>query len=91
MSADITTTLAERGKTHGSFSANAEISQKLKDVCEHTTGWGRLSYVQKEALHIMFGKVGRILAGNPNEPDHWHDIAGYSTLAHEETRTPEPQ
>ena len=91
MSADIRTTLAERRKTHGDFSANAEISQKLKDVCRQTAGWGRLSYAQKEALDYHFGKIGRILSGNPDEPDHWRDIAGYSTLAYEETRTPEPQ
>jgi hypothetical protein len=25
-------------------------------------------------------KMSRILCGNPNEPDHWRDIAGYATL-----------
>lgn len=83
---NITDTLAERRKTHGSFSTNAEISQKLKDVIQHTTGWGKLTHVQREALDMICGKVGRILAGNPHEPDHWHDIAGYSELAHEEAR-----
>ena len=29
---------------------------------------------------MIVHKIGRILAGNPNHSDHWHDIAGYATL-----------
>lgn len=25
-------------------------------------------------------KIARILVGDCNHPDHWHDIAGYATL-----------
>ena len=43
-------------------------------------GWRRLSHVQKESLEMNVHKIGRILAGDPNEPDHWNDISGYSKL-----------
>lgn len=39
-----------------------------------------LSSAQAEALEMIQHKIGRILSGNPNEPDHWRDIAGYATL-----------
>ena len=72
-------TLKERQKTHGNFKTHAEISQKLKAVLwEH--GYQELEADQIEALEMICHKIARILNGNPNHKDHWHDIAGYSTL-----------
>jgi hypothetical protein len=39
--------------------------------------------MQRESLEMNQHKVARILAGNPDEPDHWFDIAGYATLVHQ--------
>jgi hypothetical protein len=33
-----------------------------------------------ETLSMIAHKIGRIIAGNPEEPDHWRDIAGYAQL-----------
>ena len=72
-------TLKERQKTHGNFKTHAEISQKLKAVLwEH--GYQELEADQIEALEMICHKIARILNGNPNHKDHWHDIGGYSTL-----------
>ena len=73
-------TLGQRAKTHGDFIINGGIMQTLKEECRAMLGWKRLLPHQKEALDMICHKVGRILTGNPNDPDHWHDIAGYSTL-----------
>jgi hypothetical protein len=35
---------------------------------------------QWEALEMIVHKMGRIVNGNPDEVDHWVDIAGYATL-----------
>lgn len=80
--------LEERAKTHGDFTDNAEVMQALKRVVEVSRNWrggqeSRLSPVQKEALHMILHKVGRICSGNPNINDHWDDIAGYAKLASE--------
>ncbi len=72
--------LNERQKTHGDYSMHAEITQELKDKMFEMDGWGRLDYCQKEALHMIAHKIGRILAGNPFFKDHWDDIAGYAKL-----------
>lgn len=73
-------TLDERGARYGKFKDHATISQALKDVMQMTDGWSRLSPDQAEALEMIQHKVARILNGDPNYHDSWHDIGGYSKL-----------
>jgi hypothetical protein len=35
---------------------------------------------QWEALEMIASKMSRIVNGNPDKVDNWHDIAGYATL-----------
>lgn len=79
--------LAERGKTHGDFTDNARVMQALKDTCHRERGWEKLSPVQREAVHMILHKVGRIIS-NPNVHDHWDDIAGYAKLASQRIAIP---
>ena len=72
--------LDERNNTHGSFVINSRVSQKLKDVVRIEEGYSELDLVHREALDHMFGKIGRIMAGQPTFDDHWDDIAGYAQL-----------
>ena len=74
-------TLVQRGNTYGDFSENARVSQRLEAFLRGTAGWHALSEVQKEALKFIVQKISRILTGNPDYKDNWHDIAGYATLA----------
>lgn len=76
----IRSTLAERNSTHGSFTDNARIAQQLREVFRDGR-WDELRNEHKEALDHIAGKISRILSGNPDHKDHWHDIAGYATLA----------
>ena len=75
-------TLQERGSRYGDFSVHAEICQRIQDAMRHTEpfGWDRLSDVQKQALTVIADKVARILSGDPNYGDNWHDIQGYARL-----------
>jgi hypothetical protein len=73
-------TLNERGQQYGNFSNQAEIAQKLKGVVYAEEGYERLSSAHREALDIILHKISRIINGNPNYVDNWHDIAGYATL-----------
>jgi Domain of unknown function (DUF6378) len=77
---NINDTLNERAKTHGDFQENGRIMQMLKDASKTGKNWPHLSDDKKEAIEMILHKIGRILSGNPNEPDHWKDIAGYATL-----------
>lgn len=74
------TTLKQRQRTHGNFESHAAISQALKEVMYEQPSYLELNAVQKEALEMIQHKVARILNGNANHADHWHDIAGYATL-----------
>ena len=77
---DIVDTLTERGHRYGKFKDHARISQSLKDeMCIHLN-WCHLAPDQREALEMIAHKIARILNGDPNYVDSWHDIAGYATL-----------
>ena len=45
-----------------------------------TAGWSALAPHQKESLEMIQHKIARILNGDPNYSDSWHDISGYATL-----------
>lgn len=76
-------TLNERQHTHGEFTDNARVMQGLKLNLRCEPGWIDLTPVQREALEMICHKMGRIMTGNPNEPDHWLDIEGYARLVRE--------
>jgi hypothetical protein len=73
-------TLAERGKCYGSFNGQARIAQEIKTAMRLSPNWTRLSPCMMEALEMIAHKIGRILNGNINHKDSWHDIVGYAKL-----------
>ncbi len=74
-------TLADRMKTHGDFTDHSKTSQALKEVAFKGSKAPLLTPVQVEALEMILHKVARIVEGNPNHADNWHDIGGYAKLA----------
>ncbi len=77
---DIDATLTERGSRYGLFVDHADITQRLKDEMRNSANWESLAPDQKECLEMIAHKVGRILNGDPNYHDSWHDIVGYTKL-----------
>jgi len=73
-------TLAERDKRYGGFINNASIAQRVKAVIRTAPNWYEMSYDKREALEMIASKIGRMLSGDPEYVDNWHDIAGYATL-----------
>lgn len=89
---DIQTTLSERGNTHGDYTNHARVTQDIKRAVvmgriravEHIPGGAivhDMSPWMQETIDMIAHKLGRIAAGDPDFKDHWHDIAGYATLA----------
>ena len=76
-------TLAERGNRYGDFATHAGISQSLKEVMVATPQWAEMPTYQREALEMIAHKIARILNGDPNYADNWHDIQGYARLVEE--------
>lgn len=86
----IEATLAERGTRYGEYTAHAMITQDLKRVMHQTHKWNTLAAHQKETLEMIAHKIGRILNGDPNYHDSWHDIVGYTKLTADELLPKEP-
>ena len=83
-------TLQDRGRHYegpGGYRETASTAQEIKRLFRASPNWTqhRLSYAQKESLDMIANKLSRLLNGNPNHTDTWHDIAGYSTLAEKDT------
>jgi hypothetical protein len=77
---DITDTLAERGNRYGSFKDHARVTQGLKSIMQSCKGYQDMSSDKREALEMIQHKIGRILCGDPEYHDSWHDIVGYAKL-----------
>ena len=83
----IESTLAERGSRYGDFKDHAGIAQNIKRgmMC---AGMDDLPDMHRQALEVIADKIARILSGDPNYADNWHDIQGYAKLV--EDRLPKP-
>lgn len=73
-------TLNERSKTYGKYEDQASFAQSLKELLRTAQGWANLTLPQRESMEMIATKQARILFGDPDHVDGWHDIAGYSTL-----------
>lgn len=73
-------TLQERGSNYGTFVEQGQTAQHIKNAMRAQPGWKLLREHQKEALETIAMKISRILCGDPNYADSWHDIAGYAEL-----------
>ena len=73
-------TLDERGQRYGEFIGHAHVTQLLKRAMGRHPGWRKLADDQREALEMTAHKIGRILNGDPDYIDSWHDIIGYVRL-----------
>jgi hypothetical protein len=75
-------TLKARQERYGEFVDNAAIAQGIKQVYRNTPGskYHDLSEDMRESLDMIASKISRILTGNSEYPDNWHDIQGFSKL-----------
>jgi hypothetical protein len=81
-------TLRQRGERYGDFTNHALVAQELQDSMRSVgRGWSCLTPVKKQALTVIADKIARILTGDPEYRDNWHDIQGYAKLA--EDRCPD--
>lgn len=79
----IDATLRERQVRYGDFTDTARIAQNLKTIMRQEPSYYRMSPDKIEVLELIATKIGRILNGDSEHTDNWHDIAGYAALAEE--------
>lgn len=76
--------VSDRKKTHGSWVEQSALAHSLKATVRSVINnrhYTSFTPSQLEALDMICVKISRIVTGNPDEPDHWNDIAGYALLA----------
>lgn len=77
---NIDQTLEQRGTRYGEYPEHARITQGIKRAMADSPNWEALSDDKKECLEMVAHKIGRILNGDPEYQDSWHDIIGYVRL-----------
>lgn len=85
---DVQATLEERGTRYGDFSDHARLAQGIQNqmIGFQKVGdypWRSLTDVQRQALTVIADKIARILSGDADYADNWHDIQGYARLVEE--------
>lgn len=92
----VESTLKERSR-YGEFDTHSFLSQQLKtamvthtiaatETYNYNTPYSRLPADMKEALEMIQHKIARIINGDPNYTDNWHDIQGYAKLIEDRLR-----
>ena len=78
----IEATLAERQSTYGSFEDVAFVTENIMSVLGkvRVNGLSELPSTHRMALYMIASKMARIVNGDFNHLDSWHDIGGYSKL-----------
>lgn len=78
----IEATLAERQAQYGCFEDVAFVTENIMAVLSkvRTNGLNDLPYPHRMALYMIASKMARIVNGDFNHKDSWHDIGGYSKL-----------
>ena len=77
---NVSDTLAERGARYGSFYDHATIAQGLQEVLLEAPNWFKLQPDVRQMAIVITDKLARILNGDPNYTDNYHDIQGYARL-----------
>jgi hypothetical protein len=75
--------ISTRQTTHGDWNEQSKLASDLKSLLHRSRQWNTMTAGQREALDMIATKLSRIGSGNPNEGDHWDDIAGYAKLGKE--------
>ena len=78
--AEVGQTLEERGKRYGNYLQQTRISKALQNRMRMVESYKELDPDMQDALEMIAVKISRILNGDPDYSDNWHDIAGYATL-----------
>lgn len=77
----IEATLKQRGSVHGDYGVQSQMHDDLLSCMMKQPSFLNLKPQHRQALNIIAMKMSRILSGDAEHIDHWHDIAGYATLA----------
>lgn len=76
----IENTLEERGARYGKFIDHAGYAQSIQDICRSSPNWDAMRQDVRQCLIVISDKLARILNGDSEYEDNWHDLQGYARL-----------
>lgn len=81
-SGGVDATLAERQAQYGSFEDVAFVTENIMSILAkvRVNGLDDLPNTHRMALYMIASKMARIVNGDFNHLDSWHDIGGYAKL-----------
>ncbi len=81
-SGGVDATLAERQSTYGNFEDVAFVTENIMSILAQVrvNGLNDLPHTHRMALYMIASKMARIVNGDPEYFDNWHDIGGYAKL-----------
>ena len=82
VSGGVDATLAERQSTYGNFEDVAFVTENIMSILAkvRVNGLNDLPNTHRMALYMIASKMARIVNGDFNHLDSWHDIGGYAKL-----------
>ena len=78
-SGGVDATLTERQSQYGCYEDVAHVTQQILSALR-VGNYDELPAPMKESLHMIASKMARIVNGDPEYLDNWHDIGGYAKL-----------
>lgn len=75
----IDATLAERQSTYGSFEDVAFVTENIISILKKCN-YDSMPHTHRMAMYMIASKIARIVNGDFNHLDSWHDIGGYAKL-----------
>lgn len=78
-SGGVDATLTERQSQYGCYEDVAHVTQQILSALR-IGNYDKLPAPMKESLHMIASKMARIVNGDPEYLDNWHDIGGYAKL-----------
>lgn len=75
----VESTLAERQKSYGCFEDVATVTEEIIKALK-IGNYDNMPKPHKMAMYMIASKMARLVNGDFNSIDGWHDIGGYSKL-----------
>lgn len=69
-----------KGFMRGELTRGYSREEVEAHLAQQKKNWTKLAPDQQQALDTICDKIARILNGDPDYTDNWHDIQGYAKL-----------
>ena len=80
MQHNVSETLDDREKDYGSYVRLSALLEAIIEAYRRSDNYWKLEPYQRVSLYMDAMKTARILNGDFNKIDSWHDKAGYAQL-----------